>query len=486
MYYPTEQEFIKLAKKNNLIPVCRETPADTETPVSAFLKIRNKHSFLLESVEGGEKIARYSFLGSNPYLIFRSRGKRIEIFKNGKKKIVFGDPFAHLRKLLSQFNAARVSGIPRFHGGAVGYIGYDMVRFIERIPDRNPDELCIPDMELIFTDTLLAFDHVKHNILIISNVHLTSNPRRDYRQAKAQIEALVQKLKKPLREKPKNQKTKKQKNLSFKSNFTKPEYEAVVEKAKEHIRAGDIFQVVPSQRFVAPFLGDAFNVYRSLRTINPSPYMYFLEFGELKVVGSSPEVMVRLEEGVATVRPIAGTRPRGRTPKEDKKLEHDLLQSKKECAEHLMLLDLGRNDLGRVCRFGTVTVTEKMMIERYSHVMHIVSNVEGKIKRGRDAFDVLKACFPAGTVSGAPKIRAMEIIDQLENTRRGLYAGAVGYFDFSGNLDTAIAIRTILIKDQKAYIQAGGGVVADSDPKGEYFETINKALGMLKALESAT
>ncbi|MFA4967742.1 MAG: anthranilate synthase component I [Candidatus Margulisiibacteriota bacterium] len=471
MFYPGLEEFKKLSKSGNLIPVYKEIVADMETPVSAYKKIEGKNSFLLESVEGGENIARYSFIGANPVKVFKS--------KKGK------DPFPELKKFISQFKPVKIAGVPRFHGGLVGYMSYDIVRFIEKIPDKNPDALKLPDLQFMLTDTILAFDHVKHKILIISNAHVTGNPEKAYKEAVKKIEALEKKLRKPLKSTEFEIPAASKKELKVESNFSQGEFEATVNKAKEYIFAGDIIQVVPSQRFSTKFKGDEFDVYRILRTINPSPYMYYLKFDDVKIAGSSPEVMVRLEGDEAVIRPIAGTRPRGIDEAEDKKMADDLLASEKEKAEHIMLVDLARNDLGRVCEPKSVKVTKMMSIEKYSHVMHIVSNVVGMLKKGMDAFDLLKASFPAGTVSGAPKVRAMEIIDELENVRRGPYAGAIGYFSFSGEMDTCITIRTILFLKGRAYVQAGGGVVADSDPEAEYKETQNKAKGMLKAIELA-
>lgn len=467
MYYPTKQEFINLSKKGNLIPVYKEIEVGKETPVSAYKKIEGEYSFLLESIEGEEKIARYSFLGTV-----------------SKKEFYSFKSFPEIRKILRGLKPTVVPGLPRFHGGLVGYVSYDMVRQIEDIPDKNPDELKLPPMLFLLTDTLLAFDHVKGKIQITSNAEVKGNPNKAYQDACSKIEKLEQKLKIPL--KLEKETSGKKKEIKFSSNMTQKQFENIVEKAKEYIRSGDIIQVVPSQRLRTECRVDPFNVYRILRTINPSPYMFYLKFGEIKIAGSSPEVMVRLENDVATVRPIAGTRKRGKDEAEDKKMAEELLASEKERAEHIMLVDLGRNDLGRVCEFGSVKVTEKMVIEKYSHVMHIVSNVAGKLQKGRDAVDLLMATFPAGTVTGAPKVRAMEIIDELENVKRGPYAGCIGYFGFSGELDTGITIRTIIFKEDKAYIQVGAGIVADSVPAQEYKETINKARAMLKAIELAS
>jgi len=484
MYYPSKTEFLKLARKGNLIPVYREIIADTETPVSAYRKIEGETSFLLESIEGGKNIARYSFLGSDPVLMVRSKGTSVEIVESGKSREVVGDPLEVLKGLLLRYRPVRYPNLPRFHGGFVGYMGYDVVRFMEDIPSKNPDALELPDINFILTDTILAFDHVRHKIIVISNAHVEGDPSSAYDGAVRKIDRIVKKIESPLKKSDVEMDVKQPSGeIKVKSNMTKAQFEEMVGRAKEYIRAGDIIQVVLSQRFETEMRADGFNVYRTLRTINPSPYMYYLKFGDQKLIGSSPEVMVRLEKGTATVRPIAGTRPRGKDDEEDKEMEKDLLSDEKERAEHIMLVDLGRNDLGRVCKFGTVRTTESMAIERYSHVMHIVSNVEGEISKGKDAFDLLRASFPAGTVSGAPKVRAMEIIDELENTRRGPYAGAVGYFSFSGDLDTCINIRTIVVKGKKAYAQAGAGIVADSSPENEYFETVNKAKALIKAIE---
>jgi len=471
MYYPSKQEFIKLSKRGNLIPVFTEILADLETPLSAFMKISDgEYSYLLESVEGGENIARYSFLGANPLVVYKSDGK--------------SDPLLHIKKIMSGYKFVPLKGLPRFCGGMVGYLGYDAVRFFEKIPNSNKDDLNLPQALFVMTDTFLIFDHVNHSIKIVVLAHVKNNASQAYDKAIKDIEFLKAKLKMTLSVKKSKVKSQKSK-IKIESNFTKQEYEFLVKKAKEYIKAGDIIQVVPSQRFRVKITASPLDIYSALRSINPSPYMFYLQFDDIKIAGSSPEVMVRCEDGNIELRPIAGTRPRGRNEKEDARLEKELLKDAKERAEHIMLVDLGRNDVGRVADFKSVKVDELMVIEKYSHVMHIVSNVIGRLKKGKDVFDVVRAAFPAGTVSGAPKIRAMEIIDELENSRRGLYAGAVGYFSFSGNTDTCIAIRTILIKGNTAYVQAGGGVVSDSTPSTEYQETVNKAKAMIKAIELA-
>ncbi|BCR04070.1 anthranilate synthase component I [Desulfuromonas versatilis] len=488
MYFPSLEQFVDLSGKGNLIPVYREILADMETPVSAFKKIDDgRTAFLLESIEGGEKWARYSFLGSGPGLVFRSSGTRFEVLEDGRilKQGDSVDPLAELRRFLEPYRPVQVEGLPRFFGGAVGYLGYDMVRFVEQLPDANPRQIGAYDSCFLLTRTLLIFDNMRQKIKVVSNVHLApgADPAAAYRQGIREIEALIEKLRRPLE----HSATKTNASLGgeLSANFSREGFMQAVGRCKEYIRAGDIFQVVLSQRFSGHLDTDPFDIYRALRTINPSPYMFFLRFGETLVVGASPEVLVRKEGEQVEVRPIAGTRPRGACPEEDLRFEQELLADPKERAEHIMLVDLGRNDLGRVCATGSVEVSELMVIERYSHVMHIVSNVRGLLDGQRDAFDVFRATFPAGTLSGAPKIRAMEIIDELEPSRREVYGGAVGYFSFSGNMDMAIAIRTLVIQGDRIHLQAGAGIVADSDPDAEYQETVNKAMGVKKAIEMA-
>ncbi|MCM8783292.1 MAG: anthranilate synthase component I [Candidatus Omnitrophica bacterium] len=487
MVYPTKKDFIKLSKKGNLIPVYCELLADLETPVSAFMKIDTEdYSFLLESVEGQENIARYSFLASGASLIFSAKGKEVEIIEKGRKvKSLTEDPLENIKKVLKKFQFVVLEDLPRFSGGLVGYIGYNTVRFFEDIPLQNKDDLGLPDCLFMLADSLIIFDHLKHRIKVVVNAYIEDNKYSGaiYDKTVTKVEALVKKLKSSF--KPLSHHCRKNSLLKVRSNFTKKDFIQAVNKAKEYIKKGEIIQVVLSQRLITKINTKSFDVYRALRSINPSPYMYYLKFKNFSLVGASPEVFVRCEEGNVELRPIAGTRVRGGNLEEDKLLEEELLKSKKECAEHIMLVDLGRNDLGRVCEFGTVKVTELMVIERYSHVMHIVSNIVGKLKKDRDIFDLIRATFPAGTVTGAPKIRAMEIIAELEEIARGPYAGCVGYFSFSGNLDSCITIRTIIIKDGQAYIQAGAGIVADSEPDSEYQETVNKAKAMLRAIELA-
>lgn len=506
MYYPDIKEFRRLAKKGNVIPIYKEISADIETPVSCFLRIDDgSYSYLLESVEGGERIGRYSFLGSNPSIVFTSKGRRIEVIKKPatsnqkpevRRFVTEKDPLFEIKLLMQEYKFVPVKGLPRFCGGLVGYIGYDMVRFFENIPDKNQDDLNLPDSIFVLTDTILIFDHIDHTIKVVSNAHIkkpvTRNQKPEeyvneaYNEAIRKIEKVAEKLKgKGLRVKGQGLRER-NKKPKIKSSTTEREFKAMVLKAKRYLRAGDIIQVVLSQRFKIDISGlEPFSIYRALRSVNPSPYMYYLNFGELKLIGSSPEIMVRCEEGLVEVRPIAGTRARGKNQEEDERLECQLLADPKERAEHIMLVDLGRNDIGRVCDFHTVKTLELMVVERYSHVMHIVSDVVGRLKKGKDIYDVIRATFPAGTVTGAPKIRAMEIIDELENIKRGPYAGCIGYFSFSGNLDTCITIRTLVVKGKTAYVQAGAGIVLDSRPEREYKETQNKAKALIKAIETA-
>lgn len=485
MIYPTFKEFKEKAREGNLIPVCREILADFETPVTAFLKInRGDYSYLLESVEQGEKIGRYSFMGSLPSLVFRSKGDQVTLLREGKKERHEGisDPLKMLEEIMSAFKPVRIEGIPPFHGGAVGFISYDAVRFMERLPDDLPDPLKVPDLFFMITDTLLVFDHINHRIKVISNAVIGKNLKKSYDDAVEKIEDLIRRIRAPLRVR-KERKRKKAGRMNYETS--REEYLRAVDQAKEHIRAGDIFQIQVSQRISKTLSVDSFDLYRALRQVNPSPYMFYLKMKELEIAGSSPELLIRMVDGHVETRPIAGTYPRGKNPEEDMELEKRLLADPKERAEHVMLVDLGRNDLGRVCDFHSVQVNEFMVVERYSHVMHIVSNVQGRLASGKTAFDVLRAGFPAGTLTGAPKIRSMEIIETLEKSRRGLYGGAIGYFSFSGNLDTAIAIRTMVIQKNKVYLQAAAGIVADSVPEKEYEETLNKMKALMKAIELA-
>lgn len=488
--FPSRPEFLNLAKKGNLIPVYREILADLETPVSCFLKLGDDaYSYLLESVEGGEKMARYSYIGTAPSLVFESKGRAISI-RSGKTEKSFEtakDPLFELEKIIARFRQPAMKGLPPFTGGAVGYLGYDTVRFIEKIPDTNKDTLGVPDSLFLFTDTLVAFDHLNKKIKVICNAFIDDfkNAGEAYDSAVEKIEQIAAKLRLPISGGGLSVSSGVSKPLKVESNFKKPAFLAAIKKAKASIKKGDIIQVVLSQRFRVSVRSKPFDIYRSLRSINPSPYMFYLNCQDFHLVGSSPEIHVRCEGGKALLRPIAGTRPRGKNADDDKRLEKELLNDPKERAEHLMLVDLGRNDLGRVCDYKSVTVPEFMTVERYSHVMHIVSLVEGTLKKGKTLFDLLRATFPAGTISGAPKVWAMRIIDKLENQRRGFYSGIVGYFSYSGNFDSCIAIRTILVKDGSAFVQAGAGIVADSDPKKEYQETVNKAMALMKAIEAS-
>ena len=486
MKQTTFDEFVDLAKRATFVPVVKELVADLLTPVSAFLKVaeHSDYAFLLESVEGGEHVGRYSFLGKDPFLILRGRNGRTQMERAGVT--TDGDkPFIEtLRELMNSFQSPFVPGLPRFTGGAVGYLGYDTSAWFE--PTAARQDGASPtrdDAGFMVFDTVLAFDHVQHRILLIANARISPDEdlRSLYQFACAKIEFLERELERALSlKRPQNSDS-----LTLTPNMSQEAYEAIVKKAKDYIAAGDIYQVVLSRRFEAELSVDAFTVYRALRHVNPSPYMFFIRMGERSIVGASPEMLVRVEGRHAVTHPIAGTRPRGKTDEEDRRLADELKRNEKERAEHIMLVDLGRNDIGRVCDYGTVRVPTFMTLERYSHVMHMVSVVEGQLAEGCDRLDALVSCFPAGTVSGAPKVRAMQIINELEPTRRGLYAGAVGYLDFAGNLDFCIAIRSILLEGGKAYIQSGGGIVADSNPTAEFEETRDKARAMIRALELA-
>lgn len=483
MFQPDFDTFTKLAKQGNFVPVYKELLADTETPVTTYLKLKNStSSFLLESAEGGERWGRYSFIGLNPLLTVTYQYPQMTIASTEHTYTYpeVKDPLPLLRKITNEFRLVEVPGLPRFQGGLVGYFSYDAVRCWEHLPARAKKDNSIPEAIFILPQELIVFDHISHKIKVIAFAYIKPQEALKviYAATKERINKQIQRLHAPLS----------YPSMPFSlssvcSNFTQASFIKAVDKIKEYIKAGDAIQVVLSQRLEAKFKGNDFDIYRALRSLNPSPYMFYLNLGRLKLIGASPEILVRLEKDLITVRPIAGTRPRGKDEAEDKALEKELLADPKERAEHIMLVDLGRNDVGRVARPGTVKVTELMVVERYSHVMHIVSNVVGKLKKGEDAFSVLKATFPAGTVSGAPKVRAMEIIDELEPTRRGPYAGAVGYFSLSGDMDFCITIRTVIVWENKLYVQVGAGIVVDSLPEREYEETINKAKAMLKAIE---
>ncbi len=470
MYYPALEEVKKHKKDGNLMPIYREIVADLETPVSAFLKInRGGYSFLLESVEGGQRLARYSFIGTEPYRVLTTGGE--------------SNPIPLIAEELNKYQIVPVSGLPRFDGGAVGYLAYETVTRFEKLPSPLSDPLGLPESLFMFIDTMLVFDHVTHKIKVLSHVHLDGDIEAAYQEAVDKIDDLVDRLSQPLQPGELTETTYGPKKPS--SNFSREEFEASVLKIKQYITAGEAIQVVLSQRLAQPTDAPPFEIYRALRTINPSPYMFFLDFNDFHIVGASPEILVRVEDGMVMTRPLAGTRPRGNSPAEDIRLEQELRNDEKERAEHIMLVDLGRNDIGRVSEPGTVEVSELMDVERYSHVMHLVTHVQGRLRRDLSAFDALQACFPAGTVSGAPKIRAMEIIAELEPEKRGPYAGAVGYFSFSGNMDMAIAIRTMVVAKDTAYVQAGCGIVYDSVPEREYEESMNKARALLKAISQA-
>jgi len=486
MIQPDFKTFARLAREGNLVPVYDAYTADLLTPVGAYLRIAHgaKYAFLLESVEGGENIGRYTFTGANPEEVFRARGSVCHL-ETRKKTITFDEsPVEQLRRLTARYRPVRVPGLPPLTAGAIGYFAYDMVRLIERIPDTGRDDLGVDDCMMMFYLGLVAFDHVQHRVWIIRNV-FTGGPgslRAKYDAAVREIARTRKVLEQPL---PAQSRPRRAKPLRIDSNMTKSQFTAGVRKAKSYIRAGDAFQIVLSQRFEARTPATPFEIYRALRVVNPSPYLYYLKLGDLSVVGSSPEMLVKVQGRDAFYRPLAGTRPRGRNEKDDQKLEAELLADPKERAEHVMLVDLGRNDLGRVCEYGSVKPERLMFVERYSHVMHLASSLRGRLREDVDCFDALMACFPAGTLSGAPKVRAMEIIDELEPTRRGIYAGAILYLDFSGNLDSCIGLRTLVAKNGRAYVQAGAGIVADSVPEREYEESGNKARAVLRALEIA-
>ncbi len=488
MLAPDRHAFHAAAARGDLVPVCREIIADLDTPLTVFAKVAlgEPHAFLLESLEGGEEWGRYSFIGLHPLATFSSRGGEVVVERHGERRSLRGDPLHHLEELLSSYTVAVPGDLPRFFGGAVGFLGYDMVRFMERLPATLPPLAAFPDSSFIIPRTVLVHDNLRQRLLLVEWVSLTPDADRDaaFDRAVAAIDETIGRIRAPLPERVAGQ-ARPGRGHDFSSNMERGQFHRMVERAKEYIRAGDIIQVVLSQRFHAKTDLDPFLLYRALRHINPSPYLFFLRLGDLHLIGSSPEILVRLEDGEIEVRPIAGTRPRGRTEEEDRALEAELLADPKERAEHFMLVDLGRNDVGRVAAPGSVETRDLLVIERYSHVMHIVSGVHGRLAPGRTMFDVLRATFPAGTVSGAPKIRAMEIIEELEPERRGPYAGAVGYFGFGGNMDLCITIRTLVMQGDDLWVQAGAGIVADSDPEREYQETINKAEGMRRAVELA-
>jgi anthranilate synthase component 1 len=493
-HYPDFDQFSRLADGVQLVPVYRRLIADSLTPVLAFhLLDRGSCACLFESVVGGEKVGRYSFLAADPFLQLEARGNRITVVE-GERNEQFDvtDPLNELNRRVNQYRSARIAELPPFTSGAVGYAGYDVVRYTERLPNPPPDDRRLPDFSFAFYDRMVVFDNITKTITVVAMARIggdagtgtNADLQAAYADAMRRVDETVAQLSRAdVDLAPADIDVSGDARVNFHSNFTQQQFEAAVRKCVDYIRAGDIFQVVISQRLELDIHSPPFEIYRTLRVVNPSPFMFYLRTPSVTLVGSSPEVMVRVVDGRVTVRPLAGTRRRGRTDEEDRRLAEDLLADPKERAEHVMLVDLGRNDVGRVAKYRTVELSDVMVIERYSHVMHITSNVSGQLADGKDCFDALRACLPAGTVSGAPKVRAMEIIDELETHRRGPYAGAVGYVDFAGNMDTCIALRTIVVMGNKAYVQAGAGIVADSDPTAEYQETLNKARGLLKAIE---
>ena len=475
MYYPSLEQVASYAGEANLVPVYREINADLETPVSAYLKVANgPYSYLLESVEGGERMARYSFIGTDPQKIIKT---------GAGEELGSIDPLIPVEEMLSEYKLADVDYLDKFNGGAVGYIAYDAVRYFEELPTPEVDPLGLPESIFMLSTTYLVFDHLRHKIKVVSHAHLKGDAKKAYDEAVGRIESVVRRLKRFPNIPEPNLDMQTDADIEF--NMSREYYEDMVNKTREYIIAGDVIQTVVAQRMSRPTSAHPFQIYRSLRAVNPSPYMYYLDMGDFQIVGASPELLVQVVDGNVAVHPIAGTRRRGRDEAEDLELEEELRTDEKERAEHIMLLDLGRNDVGRVSKPGTVEVTQILDIERYSHVIHLVSHVTGQLRDEYTNYDALRACFPAGTVSGAPKIRAMEIIAELEPDRRSVYAGAVGYFDFSGNMDTAIAIRTLVLKDGVAHVQAGGGIVYDSNPEDEYMETIHKASAVFKAIDQA-
>jgi anthranilate synthase component I len=486
---PDFDTFTRIASEGRVVPVYRRLFGDALTPVEAYRRIEDgPSSFLFESVVGGEKIGRYSFLGADPFLRIEAFGNDVVVTR-GKASEQFqsADPLRDLERLLMQYRAVHIPGLPRFCGGAVGYAGYDIVRYSERLPNAPDDDRYVPDMAFAFYDRMVIFDQISKTILVIAHTRPEDGDlRRSYDCASARVDELCTQLERPSTElRLCDIRPMAEPQPNWQSNVTRLEFEAAVCRCQEYIRAGDIFQVVISQRLTRKTKASPLDIYRALRVVNPSPFMFLLKSPGVNLVGSSPEIMVRVEDGIVTVRPLAGTRPRGTNEDEDRRLADDLLADPKERAEHVMLIDLARNDVGRVAEFGSVQLSDVMVVERYSHVMHITSNVRGRLKSGTTALDALRAGLPAGTVSGAPKVRAMQIIDEIEKHRRGPYAGAVGYVDFTGNMDTCIALRTLVMLGDTAYIQVGAGIVADSVPAAEYEETLNKAMGLLKAIELA-
>jgi anthranilate synthase component 1 len=488
-YFPSFESFVELARTHTVVPVYRQLLSDVLTPVSAFCKLQEgEWSFLFESVVGGERHGRYSFVGSGPFMRFLAFGNRVLLHgPKGREEFEHPDPLAKLEELIAQFRSPQMSGLPRFSGGAVGYAGYDTVRYVEHLPNAPEDDRQLPDLCFAFYDRMTIFDHINKTVKAVAHAHVDLNDLKGcYERACKQVDGMVERLQRGVADlQITDIETGGDISFPLRSNFTPDGFMEAVRKSKEYILAGDIFQVVLSQRFEARTKARSFDIYRALRTLNPSPFMFYLKTDSSCLVGASPEIMVRVENDLVTIRPLAGTRKRGANAEEDRKLASELLEDPKERAEHIMLVDLGRNDVGRVAQFGSVALHDLLNVEFYSHVMHISSTVTGLLEKSRSSFDALRSCLPAGTLSGAPKVRAMQVIDELEPHRRGPYGGAVGYIDFTGNMDTCIALRTMVLIGQTAYVQAGAGIVADSDPEMEYRETVNKAMGLLRAIELA-
>ncbi len=487
-HLPEFETFRKLANDVDMVPVYRQLTSDTLTPVQAYSKLKGDSAFLFESVVGGEKVGRFSFLGDNPFMKIEAFANSVIVTEGDTPREYFADdPLKELEKLLERYRAVHLAELPRFCGGAVGYAGYDVIRYAEHLPNAPEDDRKVPDMAFAFFDRMIIFDHIRKTILVVCHADANSKDlQNEYDRAAARVDELCQQLQEATSDiQPADVSIGGEPTLEYQSNFEQKEFEQAVENCKEYIKAGDIFQVVISQRLKLDTTSKPLSIYRALRVVNPSPFMFLLKTSGMHLVGASPEIMVRAEDGEITIRPLAGTRKRGATPAEDQALANELLADEKERAEHVMLVDLARNDVGRIAKYGSVTLNDVMVVERYSHVMHITSNVYGQLRDGLSALDSLRAGLPAGTVSGAPKVRAMQIIDEQERHRRGPYAGAVGYIDFTGNMDTCIALRTLVMQDQTVYVQAGAGIVADSVPESEYHETLNKAKGLLRAIELA-
>lgn len=484
MFYPSLEEVRKLSKEYNKIPVSLEMYMDFQTPIAVLSHIKDKYDryFLLESIEGGEKLARYTFIGYNPTACFYAKDGKGFYTTREEVKRVEGNSLEGLKELMASYKAPKDSNLPPFTGGAVGYFGYDMVRYVEKIPMTNKDELGVADIKLMFFDDVIAFDHLKQKIYLMTNIDgYLEDLEEAYAEAKNHLKEMMEFISRPIKRRIVQFDT----NIQFESNTTKEAFMKKVEKAKDYIKNGDIFQVVPSQIFKAKLSSNLFDVYRVLRIVNPSPYMYLMQFDDLQLAGASPETLVKVKEGIVTTMPIAGTRPRGKTEEEDRKLDKELLSDPKELAEHNMLVDLARNDIGKISEIDSVEVTEYMALQKFSHVTHISSTVQGKLRKGLNSVDAIRSILPAGTLSGAPKVRAMEIIEELEEERRGIYGGGIGYIGYDGNLDTCIAIRTVVKKEGIAYVQAGGGIVLDSDPASEYQESVNKASALFEAMKKA-